>query len=148
LDLLSMKFLRPFSGYAPLVLRLAVGLVMATHGWGKLTVMTPSGVAGFFGSLGVPAPGIMAWVVTLVELVGGIALILGLFTRLSGVLIAITLAVAILLVKTKVGLVASGGPMAGAELELGHLAGALSLALTGAGALSLDQMLGIDKTEG
>jgi len=55
--------------------------VFLVHGLQKLLVMGFGGVAGFFGSLGVPAPGLFAVLVTLVEVLGVLALILGLLTR-------------------------------------------------------------------
>jgi hypothetical protein len=69
----------------------------------------PSGsgeLRGFLAQLGVPLPTLMGYVVTLVELVGGILLIIGLFSRLAALLLTIDLVVAILLVKVNVGLIA------------------------------------------
>lgn len=143
---LALPQLRAFSGWSPLILRLAVGIVMAVHGWQKFS----SGSDGWLGGgmltgLGFPAPVAFAWLVMLVELVGGIFLILGLFSRLSGILITIVLLVAIITVKSKIGLIAGQGGGAGAELDLALAASALAVALLGPGGLSLDRMLGIDK---
>ena len=73
--------LSPFAGLAgiaPLVVRVIVGVIMAAHGLQKL-LGGPANFGGFLGQLGVPAPTLMAFVVTFVELVGGILLILSLF---------------------------------------------------------------------
>jgi len=124
--------------FAPLVLRLAVGVVLAYHGWLKLPDI--SGFAGFVDSLGIPAPELMAYVVTYLELLGGIALIFGLATRYVAALFVIEMAFTTILVKVDVGLIASeGGP--GAELDILILAIAMSLVLTGAGKWSVDAFL-------
>ncbi|MDQ3228028.1 MAG: DoxX family protein, partial [Chloroflexota bacterium] len=65
-----------------------LGIAMALHGLAKLSGGV-GGFAGFLGTLGVPLPGLMAWVVTIVELVGGILLIVGFLTQIAGVLIAL-----------------------------------------------------------
>lgn len=122
---------------ATLVLRLAVGVVMAYHGWLKLPEV--SGFAGFVDSLGIPAPDLMAYVVTYLEFLGGIALIVGLATRYVAALFAVEMVFTITLVKLDVGLIATEG--VGAELDLLILAIALSLVLVGAGRWSVDALL-------
>ena len=77
--------LSPFAGLAgiaPLIARVIVGVIMAVHGFQKL-VGGPANFGAFLQQLGVPAPTLMAYVVTFVELVGGILLILGLLSRLA-----------------------------------------------------------------
>lgn len=133
------------AGLAPLLVRVVVGIIMSAHGLQKLTQMGP----GTFGSqmlagLGVPLPGLMGYVVTFVELFGGILLVLGLLSRLSALLLAINLAIATLLVKTSVGLIAPEGAGAGAELDLALISGLLVILLLGPGKLSLDYALGIE----
>lgn len=123
---------------AILVLRLAVGVVLAYHGWLKLQDV--AGFAGFVESLGIPAPDLMAYVVTYLELLGGIALILGLATRYIAVLFAVEMAFTNLLVKFDVGLIASEGGV-GAELDILVLAITLTLVLVGAGRWSVDALL-------
>lgn len=122
---------------AILALRLAAGSVLAYHGW--LKIGDVSGFAGFVESLGVPAPTLMAYVVTYLEFLGGIALIVGLATRYVAALFVVEMAFTISLVKVDVGLIAAEGG-AGAELDLLILATALSLVLTGAGRWSLDAL--------
>jgi putative oxidoreductase len=87
----------------------------------------------------------MGYVVTLVELVGGILLIVGLFSRLAALLLTIDLVVAILLVKVNVGLIAPPQQGAGAELDLALIAGFLVILFAGPGSLSLDRTLGIEE---
>lgn len=64
---------------AALILRLAMGVAFLAHVWLKISVFTPAGTVQFFQSLGLPGP--LAYVVIFAELAGGIALILGLWTR-------------------------------------------------------------------
>ncbi len=144
---LALPQLRPFAKWAPLVLRLGIGIVMAVNGWKKLQPGTDGmWLSGqmLVDNFGYPTSGaaFFAWLVMLAELLGGLALILGLFTRLSAILVAIVMVVAILTVKAKMGLVAAGG--GGAQLDVALLVGALALAFWGSGELALDRMLGID----
>ena len=122
-----------------LVLRLAVGFVFAMHGWQKLSMMGIGGVAGFFGSLGIPAPELAAIAVTAIELVGGIALILGVGTRVAGALLALDMLAALLLVHVGNGFFVDAG---GFELVLTLGAAALFFALAGPGPLAVDTWWG------
>lgn len=118
---------------------------MAAHGLQKL-LGGPGNFGGLLARLGVAAPTLMAYVVTLVELVGGLLLIVGLLSRLAALLLTINLTVAILLVKTGVGLLSPmGSPGVGAELDLALIAGFLVVLLTGPGRLSLDHALGVER---
>lgn len=65
--------------YAALILRVALGVLALAHGLLKIFVFTPAGTVGFFESLGLP--GALAYLTIAVELVGGVALIAGVFTR-------------------------------------------------------------------
>ena len=124
--------------WAILILRIAVGVVFAAHGGQKLFMMGFDGVAGFFGMLGIPLPMVAAIGVTLVELVGGIALILGLGTRYVAGLLTLDMLVALVLVHLPNGIFVSEG---GYELVLVLAAAALFFALSGPGAWSVDRRL-------
>ncbi|MBF9195737.1 DoxX family protein [Microvirga terrestris] len=65
--------------YAALILRIALGVLFLAHAGLKFFVFTPAGAAQFFGSLGLPPA--LAYLTIAVEAAGGVALILGLFTR-------------------------------------------------------------------
>ena len=119
------------------LLRIVVGIVFVMHGQQKLFEMGVGGVSGFFASLGVPAPQLTAVVVSLLETVGGVALILGVLTRLFGLLLTGDMLVALLLVHRPNGFFAGDG---GVELVLLLGTAALALALTGPGALALDNL--------
>lgn len=132
--------LERYGEYAPLILRLAVGVVFLAHGWSKFGDL--AGVTQMFGGMGMPAPGLMAALVAAVEALGGAALILGIGTRVAAVLLSIVMLVAIVMVKADIGLIAPmGAPLPGAELDLALLAGLVAVFLQGAGRLSLDRAL-------
>ncbi|SFP60087.1 putative oxidoreductase [Bradyrhizobium sp. Ghvi] len=65
--------------YAALALRVTLGALFLAHASLKLFVFTPAGTAKFFGSLGFPPE--LAYLVMTVEVLSGIALILGIWTR-------------------------------------------------------------------
>ncbi|GMO98613.1 DoxX family protein [Bradyrhizobium sp. TM239] len=65
--------------YAALVLRVTLGALFLAHAGLKLFVFTPAGTAKFFGSLGFPPE--LAYLIITVEVLSGVALILGLWTR-------------------------------------------------------------------
>ncbi|MBI2001159.1 MAG: DoxX family protein, partial [candidate division NC10 bacterium] len=95
--------LTQIQGWGITVLRVVVGIVFLVHGGQKLFVWGFGGVAGFLGQVGIPAPMLAAVIVTLVELLGGLALLLGLFTRWAAIPLAINMAVAILTVHLQAG---------------------------------------------
>jgi putative oxidoreductase len=82
---------------APLLGRLAVGLLFMSTGWGKAHDIPK--VTHFFESLGIPMPGLNAVVVAYSELVGGTLLVVGLLTRLAAIPLVVSMVVAILTAK-------------------------------------------------
>jgi putative oxidoreductase len=127
---------------ALLVLRVAVALVFIAHGCLKLFVMGHDGVAGFFGTLGIPLPGVTAWAVALLEFGGGLALALGLFTRVLGALFVAEMLGAIGYAVFPKGFVG------GYELEFLLASASLALALAGGGGYSIDAGLARSSTQG
>lgn len=118
-----------------LVLRVVVGAIFAAHGAQKIFEFTLPGTIGSFAGMGIPLPEIAGPVVAFVEFIGGILLILGLFTRPVGILLAIDMIVAVIAVHLPAGLWVGEG---GYEFVAVLGAAALALALTGAGRFSLD----------
>jgi putative oxidoreductase len=82
---------------APLIARLAVGLVFMSTGWGKVHNLAK--VTSFFQELGIPAPGLNAVVVGYTELIGGTFLVAGLLARLASIPLIVSMVVAILTAK-------------------------------------------------
>jgi putative oxidoreductase len=123
---------------ALLVARLGLGVILVAHGWQKLSDQGLAQTAAGFGQMGVPLPTVSAYYATFVELVGGVALILGLALPLVGLLVALDMAGALLLVHLPNGLFVSEG---GYELVLAIGAGALALAAAGSGRLGIDHYL-------
>ena len=117
-----------------LVLRIATGAVFINHGYAKLFKFGFAGVTDAFTHMGVPLPGIMGPFVGLLEFFGGIALVLGLLTRLFSLGLAIDMCVAILLVQLKKG-------FSGFEFEFMLMAASLALFLAGAGSFSVDAQI-------
>ena len=66
------------------LLRIHFGVILLAHGWLKISVFTIAGTVGYFASLGLPS--ILAYLTIFGEIAGGIALILGMQTRLAAIL--------------------------------------------------------------
>jgi len=79
-----MNFLDGQKANGYLILRVVTGAILIYHGYGKLFGFGISGVSGFFGNIGLPAPDVLATLVTFLEFVGGIGILLGILTRLLG----------------------------------------------------------------
>lgn len=120
------------------VLRIVLGFLFAAHGWQKYAQFTIEGTVAAFGQMGVPAAGIAAPAVATLEIVGGIALILGLLARIFAALLTLAMAGAAVMVHAPAGVFVESG---GFELVAALGAGALAVALVGPGRLSLDQVI-------
>ncbi len=128
--------LAPFGGIGPLLARASVGGMFLATGWGKLHSL--GAVTEFFQELGIPAAAFHAHLVATTEFAGGIALLVGLGTRVASVPLAITMAVAI--VTARLGDVEGVLGFLALE-EVTYLALLVWLALTGGGAFSLDALI-------
>lgn len=123
---------------AQTLLRLVVGFLFAAHGWQKYVQFTLDGTTAAFGQMGVPAAALVAPVVASLELAGGIALILGVLTRVFATLLALNMLGALFLVHAPAGVFVENG---GFELVLALAAGAAAIALMGPGRISVDRFI-------
>ena len=122
-----------------LILRLALGVVFIVHGGQKLFVMGMSATAGMLANMGIPAATLIGPLLAVVEPLAGVAIVLGLLTRLAAFAVAADMLSAMLLFHVKHGFFV---PM-GIEFPMMLCASALTLVALGAGSLSLDH--GIDQ---
>src|ERR1700753_1232750 len=133
--------------WAPIPLRLIVGYGFMQHGFAKLS-RGPEAFAAILNAIGVPAPHLMAWLTVLVEVFGGLAILLGALVPLASLPMAAVLLVAIFTVHLPYGFssiklisVTSGhaqlGPP-GYETNLLYLACLATLVLGGSGPLAID----------
>lgn len=116
------------------LIRLALGAIFLVHGWMKFQDI--AGTINFFSGLGLAE--FLAYLVATMELVGGILMIIGIYTRLAGLMIAAVMIGAIYFVKFKVGFVG------GYEFDLILLAAALGVTFTGGGKYALMQLFDED----
>jgi putative oxidoreductase len=120
------------------LLRIVTGIVFAAHGYQKWFINGIPGTTGFFTSLGIPMPGIMAIAIGTLELGGGIALALGIFTRWITIPLALDMAVAIITVHAKNGFFVPQG----VEFVTMLMTSAIALSIGGPGAFAVDGMFG------
>ncbi|MBC8371866.1 MAG: DoxX family protein [Planctomycetes bacterium] len=120
--------------YALLTLRLAAGIGLASHGYSAVIDGGPEAIeqfAGFLGSLDFPQPLIFAWVAKLTELIGGVLVALGAFSRISSFLCAVTMLTAILTAHL-------GDEFSKWETAFLYLAAMSTILVAGAGRISID----------
>jgi putative oxidoreductase len=133
--------------WAPIPLRLIVGYGFMAHGYAKL-VKDPDVFVGILHAIGVPAPHVMAWLTILIELSGGLAVLLGAFVALVSVPMAAVLLAAMFTVHLPFGFasiklmaVTAAGPQFGPpgnETDLLYLACLAALVAGGPGPLAVD----------
>ena len=136
--------------WAPIPLRLIVGYGFMQHGFAKLS-RGPDAFAVILHAIGVPAPHLMAWLTTLIEIFGGLTVLLGALVPLASLPMAAVLLVAIFSVHLPYGFssiklmsVTGGraqfGPP-GYECNLLYLACLAALVIGGSGPMSVDGYL-------
>jgi putative oxidoreductase len=135
--------------WAALPIRLIVGFGFMQHGYAKLA-RGPDDFANILQALGMPVPHLLAWATVAIELLGGLAVLLGALIPLASVPMAVVLLVAIFSVHLPNGfssiklqsVTATGAHFGqpGYETDLLYLAGLAALVLGGSGPLSLDRL--------
>jgi len=118
--------------WSSLVLRVVLGITFFVHGVDKFQ-MGLGNVAGWFESIGVF--GFLAYIVAFIELIGGIALILGIGTRIASALLGFVMLGAIFTANL------SSGFLAGYELDLALLTMAVALFITGSQLYALENKI-------
>lgn len=113
--------------------RVSMALILTIAGWGK--VMGGLGnVVNAFGRMGIPMPGISGPFIAFLELLGGLALLVGLFSRWLGLIFALEFVVATFYVKF------AGQGWSAGRLDLMLLAGGILLFLAGPGRAAVDEL--------
>lgn len=136
--------------WALLPLRLIIGYGFLAHGLAKLST-GPEAFGKFLHLIGAPAPVATAWMVMLLEIFGGLAILAGLFVAIASIPLIISMLVAMFTVHVRygfssihtIGLTPEGpvfGPP-GFEINLLYIAALLALALVGPGPLSIDEWI-------
>jgi putative oxidoreductase len=130
-----MEALEKLKPLALLLLRLGLGIIFVTHGYPKLFTHLQQTTDGFV-KMGFPA--YFAYIAGVLEFFGGILLIVGLFTRIAGLLLAAEMAVALVKVH---GMFSNPMNVHNYEFPLALAVGSFALAGVGAGLISLDHAI-------
>ena len=121
------------------ILRIIVGITYVMHAYLSLVVFTPTGAADSMKASGLPAPVLMVWIVIVVHSLGGVMLVVGLWTRVAAAANAVIILGALLKIHLAQGFflkVMKTGTVGGFEFALLLLAATVALILTGGGALA------------
>lgn len=121
------------------IVRIITGIIFIAHGAQKLFTLGISGTTGFFTQVGAPLPGVTAPIIAVLEFFGGIALVIGLLTRLVALGLVFDMLGAIFLVHLSHGFFASDN---GVELVLLLMVLSIALVIAGPGSWSLDGAIG------
>jgi putative oxidoreductase len=130
-----MEGLEKLKPLALLLLRLGLGIIFVFHGYPKLFTHTREAMQSF-SHMGFPV--YFAYISGVVEFFGGLLLIVGLFTRIAGLLLAIEMAVALVKVH---GMISNPMAVDNYQFPLACAAGAFALGTLGAGLISLDHVV-------
>jgi putative oxidoreductase len=121
-----------------LVGRVLLGVVLIAHGWQKCAQYGIAGTAAAFAKMGVPLPAVSAGYAAVVELVGGLALLVGVGTVVAAALVVLDMLGAFVLVHITNGVFVQNN---GFELVWVIAAAALMFIAVGAGRFSVDHVL-------
>lgn len=119
------------------ILRVVLGVIFVAHGLPKLTGGM-EGTAAYFSSLGIPAPLVVAWLVALLETLGGLALLLGFLVTPVSLLLALHMLTGIVLAHAPNGFYVIGFGRDGVEFNLLLIATLLAMIFCGPGLAAID----------
>jgi putative oxidoreductase len=135
--------------WVPLLIRMILGVGFMVHGWAKWS-RGPAAFAELLKQAHVPLPLANAWLVTCLEIFGGLALLIGAFVTIVSVPLILSMLGAMFTVNINYGFSAVNtigltpeGPQFGPpgyEINLLYVAGLVALILSGAGPLSIDAL--------
>ena len=137
------RALNPGLGMA--ILRVVIAVIFMAHGLPRLLGGIPDTVQ-LFGSLGIPAPTLAAWFIALLESLGGLLLLVGLFVVPLAVLLGAYMLLDIVLVHAPAGFYVIGPGQGGIEFNLLLIAALLALIFVGPGIASADRARSGDGT--
>lgn len=142
-----MEIYKTRGSLAPLFIRITTGTGFMVHGWAKIT----RGLGGFerlLTQIGIPLPHLNALIIPYIELLGGLALFIGIGVRIVSLPLIMTMLVAMFTIQIRFGFstvntigLSQSGPVFGPpgyEINLIYIGGLLSLLVTGAGTFSID----------
>ena len=119
------------------ILRVVLGVIFVAHGVPKLTGGM-EGTVAYFGALGIPAPLVVAWLIALLETLGGLALLLGFLVTPVSLLLALHMLTGIVLVHAPNGFYVIGAGQGGVEFNLLLVASLLAMMFCGPGLAAID----------
>jgi len=128
-----VMYLEKISAFAPLPVRIIAGIAFILHGLPKFENL--QGTQGFFASVGIPAD--LALLIGLLEVIGGVLLIVGLLTRITSILFTMEMICTVLIVKADNSFMGQGG----FEVDLLLMFISISLLLSGPGRVSIERDL-------
>lgn len=147
--MLELLYSHQWRRWVPIPLRMILGVGFMVHGWAKWS-RGPAAFAELLKQAHVPVPFANAWLVTLLEIFGGLALLMGAFVTIISIPLILSMLGAMFTVNIKYGFSAvntigltSAGPQFGPpgyEINLLYIAGLVALILGGAGPLSIDAL--------
>jgi putative oxidoreductase len=134
--------LKQWNAWAPLPLRIVLGLGMMQAGYPKLFISAGrANIAHLLEALGIPFPHVMGWVVGFIEFAGGLGILLGALIAIAASLNALSILTLIVLSFLRGGMpepLSGGDPFPTYPLAILILSGMLTLAIGGAGRFSLN----------
>jgi putative oxidoreductase len=134
---------------------LIIGFGFMAHGWAKLS-RGPPGFEKLLHLIGVPFAHITSYILPCIELLGGLAILLGLYVGIVAIPLIGTMLVAMFTIQFKFGFssvktigITPQGPLFGPpgyEINLLYIAGLIALIISGAGVFSIDALLAKNRT--